>query len=314
MENPARGHSGGVRYPNAEDGRPPSDVPSGNPHTARPSRLLARRRKPHQAFAGRPSSQSEHASRSARCWKSARGPDGAIRRVSASRHALFGDGEHAPRSQGGGPPCCKWRKCGCAWHSATTNGKHPISSINESSSDRPPWRLSPRPAPFPPRVCGAARSWPREPSGGIPPQTAGIALFVPCREQPGGWGRRSPMHNRLCRWNLLESSSRKWRSTEGKGPDSRVARLAAAEVQPSNWFTRRRFRKQIAEVCGPLSGGGKQLLCLAARGRVAFAGDFFQRLAVEDVDQSAPVPDETRPLQKAGGDGHGGAANAEHLA
>src|SRR5206468_7965282 len=63
-----------------------------------------------------------------------------------------------------------------------------------------------------------------------------------------------------------------------------------------------------------LSGGGKQLLCLAARGRVAFAGDFFQRLAVEDVDQSAPVADEPSPLQKAGGDGHGGAAHAEHLA
>src|SRR5262245_2064611 len=63
--------------------------------------------------------------------------------------------------------------------------KHPISSIDESSPERPPWRLSPRPAPFPPIVYGAARSWPRGPDGGIPPQTAGIALWVPYQEQPG---------------------------------------------------------------------------------------------------------------------------------
>jgi hypothetical protein len=71
------------------------------------------------------------------------------------------------------------------WHSAMSSRKHPISSIDESSPERPPWRLSPRPAPFRPRVYGAARSWPRGPDGGIPPQTAGIASWVPCQEQPG---------------------------------------------------------------------------------------------------------------------------------
>src|SRR5215510_11296887 len=63
--------------------------------------------------------------------------------------------------------------------------KHAISEIDESSPERPPWRLYPRPAPFRPIVYGAARSWPRGPDGGIPPQTAGIALWVPCQEQPG---------------------------------------------------------------------------------------------------------------------------------
>jgi hypothetical protein len=85
----------------------------------------------------------------------------------------------------GGPPCCRWRRCGCAWHSAMWRRKHPISLIGESSPERPPRRLSPRPAPFPPTVYGAARSWLHGPGGGIPPQTAGIALWVPCREQPG---------------------------------------------------------------------------------------------------------------------------------
>src|SRR5262249_52322273 len=89
------------------------------------------------------------------------------------------------RTRRGGPPCCRWRRYGCAWHSAMSRRKHPISSIDESSPERPPWRLSPRPAPFRPIVYGAARSWPRGPDGGIPPQTAGIALWVPCQEQPG---------------------------------------------------------------------------------------------------------------------------------
>jgi len=89
------------------------------------------------------------------------------------------------KTRRGGPPCCRWRRFGCAWHSAMSRRKHPISSIDESSPERPPWRLSPRPAPFRPIVYGAARSWPRGPDGGIPPQTAGIALWVPCQEQPG---------------------------------------------------------------------------------------------------------------------------------
>jgi hypothetical protein len=111
------------------------------------------------------------------------GPEGRSNEYRALRQALLGAAEHAPRPEGAGR--CRWRRCGCAWHSAMSRRKHPISSIGESSSERPPWQLSPRPAPFPPTVYGAARSWLRGPGGGIPPQTAGIALWVPCREQPG---------------------------------------------------------------------------------------------------------------------------------
>jgi len=90
----------------------------------------------------------------------------------------------------------------------------------------------------------------------------------------------------------------------------------AAAVQPTNSLTRWRFRGQLPEFCGALSGGGrrKHLLGVGARCRIAFTGDFFHRPAVEDLDQSAAVADEARALQKPGSDGHGRAAHAEHLA
>src|SRR5262245_15097382 len=46
---------------------------------------------------------------------------------------------------------------------------------------------------------------------------------------------------------------------------------------------------------------------------VAFAGDIFERRAIDDVDEAAPVTDQAGGLEKAGGNGHGGAAHAEHL-
>src|SRR5262245_53496114 len=114
--------------------------------------------------------------------------------------------------------------------------KHPISSIDESSPERPPWRLSPRPAPFRPIVYGAARSWPRGPDGGIPPQTAGIALWVPCQEQPG---IRRPVPERIAGYadgTLAPTSvvaGVTWTS-------SHFGRGEAAEVQPTNSLTCRK--------------------------------------------------------------------------
>src|SRR5215470_11698638 len=46
---------------------------------------------------------------------------------------------------------------------------------------------------------------------------------------------------------------------------------------------------------------------------VAFTGNLFERRAIEDVDQTATVTDESCALQQAGRDRHRGAAHAEHL-
>jgi hypothetical protein len=81
------------------------------------------------------------------------------------------------------PPYCKWRKCGYAWRpneSSTSRKRIAVSTKRESFPNPPPWRASPRPAPSPPKSCGAARSWPRVPCGGIPRQIAGIGLIFPC--------------------------------------------------------------------------------------------------------------------------------------
>jgi len=54
---------------------------------------------------------------------------------------------------------------------------------------------------------------------------------------------------------------------------------------------------QPAPMALALWGSGKHLLRILARCRVTFAGDFFHRRAVEDVDQPAPVADKARALQ-----------------
>lgn len=79
------------------------------------------------------------------------------------------------------PPCCKWRRYGCAWPRGTTPRANSIKVASESLSDRFPSRASPKPAPSPPRCGGAARSSPVAPNGDTLARSAGIALRVPCR-------------------------------------------------------------------------------------------------------------------------------------
>src|SRR6516162_3197867 len=60
-------------------------------------------------------------------------------------------------------------------------------------------------------------------------------------------------------------------------------------------------------------GGGKHFIEIVPDDGVAFAGDLFECQAIDDVDETAAITDETGALQQAGRDRHGGAAHTEHL-
>ena len=79
------------------------------------------------------------------------------------------------------PPCCKMAQVWLRVAQSHDARRKPIRTAIESLSSSAPWRVSPKPAPFPPTCDGAARSLPAGPSGDIPPRSAGIALRVPCR-------------------------------------------------------------------------------------------------------------------------------------
>src|SRR5262249_59098038 len=90
---------------------------------------------------------------------------------------------------------------------------------------------------------------------------------------------RSRMHSRLCGWN----------------PGANFGCRGGPFGPAASWGE----EGLLSSGAGALSGRGgrrKHLLHPVARCRVAFAGDFFHRLAVEDVDQAAAVADETRAL------------------
>jgi hypothetical protein len=98
------------------------------------------------------------------------------------------------------PPCCKWRRYGCAWHRGRSPRGNPIMRASESLSDWSPWQASPKPAPFPPRPGAAARSLPVAPNGGIPARSADIRLRVPCKSnRPAGAPFQT--HSGPCRWS-----------------------------------------------------------------------------------------------------------------
>src|SRR5262245_40819301 len=59
--------------------------------------------------------------------------------------------------------------------------------------------------------------------------------------------------------------------------------------------------------------GRKYLVGVVLDDGVAFAGNVFERRAVEDLDVTAAVADQAGALQEASRDGHRGAPHAEHL-
>src|SRR5215467_2912997 len=61
-------------------------------------------------------------------------------------------------------------------------------------------------------------------------------------------------------------------------------------------------------------GGRKHFIEVVTDHRVAFTRDLFERRAIDDVDETAAVTDESCALQQAGRDRHRGAAHAKDLA
>jgi hypothetical protein len=57
---------------------------------------------------------------------------------------------------------------------------------------------------------------------------------------------------------------------------------------------------------------GKHLIGAVSDDRVAFTRDVFERRAIQDLDMTAAVADQTGALQQARGNGHGGAPHAQH--
>ena len=106
------------------------------------------------------------------------------------------------KTQNHAPPCYKWHRYGCAWHRRTMPRSTPIRAANKSLPDQSPSQVSPKPGPFPPKSAAAARFLPVAPNGGIPPQSAGIGLTVPC---DGNRPAHEPfrMHSAPCGWNPM---------------------------------------------------------------------------------------------------------------
>src|SRR5262245_49357269 len=98
----------------------------------------------------------------------------------------------------------------------------------------------------------------------------------------------------------------------GRGPETRShsGRGDAAEVRPTNSFTRPRFRPRVRIY---LVGGRKHLIEVVPHHGVALARNVFERRTIDDVNETASVTDEAGALQQAGRDRHGGAAHAQHL-
>src|SRR5262249_56705316 len=61
------------------------------------------------------------------------------------------------------------------------------------------------------------------------------------------------------------------------------------------------------------AGLWKHFIEVVADDAVAFAGDLFERRAIDDMNETTAVADETGALQQAGRDRHRGAAHAQHL-
>src|SRR5262245_5911083 len=100
----------------------------------------------------------------------------------------------------------------------------------------------------------------------------------------------------------------------GRGPEtrSRSGRGDAAEVRSSQFARRRYVPSTSANLL--LMGGRKHFIEVVTDHRVAFTRDLFERRAIDDVDETAAVTDESCALQQAGRDRHRGAAHAKHLA
>jgi hypothetical protein len=106
------------------------------------------------------------------------------------------------KTQNRAPPCYKWHRYGCAWHRRTMPRSTPIRAANKSLPDQSPSQVSPKPGPFPPKSAAAARFLPVAPNGGIPLQSAGIGLTVPCNgNRPADEPFR--MHSAPCGWNRM---------------------------------------------------------------------------------------------------------------
>src|SRR5262249_31029711 len=234
------------------------------------------------------------------------------------------------RTRNRGRRCCKWRRYGCAWHSSTMPSKDLIiSPTAEGLLARPPWRASPRLAPFPPKPGGAARSWPLAPDGGIPPRIACIPLMFPCRDNraldppvPNAW--RAMRKGTICAtagghaykagsaYGSLGALAQRTLTGQNKTPPSgRGGVLGPANA--ARGLIQQPPLSSVHRMDDELWLGRKDPIGVLPDHGVTFARNVLEGRAVEDLDVAAPVSNQAGALQQTGGDRDGGAPHAEHL-